>query len=155
MLRDALDAHAVPYEEVAGEAAFYGPKIDLQVQDPQGREETLSTVQVDFHLPAQFDLSFRHGDQSERPVMIHRSIVSTMERMVAHLLEVHDGALPPWLAPTQVVVVPVVDDAGGHARRVQRQLLRDAMYASSSTTATRLSRPVSGTPNAAASLTSR
>jgi threonyl-tRNA synthetase len=122
MLRDSLDALGLDYEEAPGEAAFYGPKIDLQVEDPQGREETLSTVQVDFHLPAQFDLSFRRGEHSERPVMIHRSIVSTMERMVAHLLEVHRGALPVWLAPTQVVVVPIVDDAMDHARLVQQRL---------------------------------
>jgi threonyl-tRNA synthetase len=122
MLRASLDAHGLPYEEASGEGAFYGPKIDLQVRDPQGREETLSTVQVDFHLPAQFDLSFRRGEQAERPVLIHRSIVSTMERMVAHLLEVHHGALPPWLAPTQVVVLPIVDDALDHARDVQRRL---------------------------------
>jgi threonyl-tRNA synthetase len=122
MLRDSLDAHGLPYDEATGEAAFYGPKIDLQVEDPQGREETLSTVQVDFHLPAQFDLSFRRGDQLERPVLIHRSIVSTMERMVAHVLEVHDGALPVWLAPVQVVVVPIVDGARDHARDVQRRL---------------------------------
>jgi threonyl-tRNA synthetase len=122
MLRESLDAHGAPYEEVAGEAAFYGPKIDLQVEDPKGREETLSTVQVDFHLPGRFDLSFRRGEHSERPVMIHRSIVSTMERMVAHVLEVHDGALPPWLAPAQVVVLPIVDDALDHARTVRARL---------------------------------
>ncbi len=122
MLRESLDAHGLSYEEAEGEAAFYGPKIDLQVQDPHGREETLSTVQVDFHLPGQFDLSFRRGEQLEQPVLIHRSIVSTMERMVAHLLEVHDGALPLWLAPTQVVIIPIVDDARDHARRVQKRL---------------------------------
>jgi threonyl-tRNA synthetase len=124
VLRESLDGLGVDYEEAAGEAAFYGPKIDLQVEDPQGREETLSTIQVDFHLPDRFDLSFRRGDVKERPVMIHRSIVSTMERMVAHVLEVHAGALPPWLAPTQVVVVPIVDDAIDHARSI-RQRLRD------------------------------
>jgi threonyl-tRNA synthetase len=122
MLRASLDAHDLAYEEAPGEAAFYGPKIDLQVRDPQGREETLSTVQVDYHLPDQFDLSFRRGDRTERPVLIHRSIVSTMERMVAHVLEVHDGALPPWLAPTQVVVLPIVDDALDHARAVKQRL---------------------------------
>jgi threonyl-tRNA synthetase len=122
MLRESLDAHGLPYDEASGEAAFYGPKIDLQVEDPQGREETLSTVQVDFHLPVSFDLSFRRGERSERPVLIHRSIVSTMERMVAHVLEVHDGAMPPWLAPTQVVIVPVVDDALHHARSVRQRL---------------------------------
>jgi threonyl-tRNA synthetase len=124
MLRRSLDDHGVAYDEASDEAAFYGPKIDLQVTDPQGREETLSTVQVDFYLPGRFDLSFRRGEQSERPVMIHRSIVSTMERMVAHLLEVHRGALPPWLAPTQVVVVPVAEDASSHGRAV-RQCLHD------------------------------
>ena len=123
MLRASLDAHGLAYEEAEGEAAFYGPKIDLQVNDPQGREETLSTIQVDFHTPGRFDLSFRRGDALEQPVLIHRSIVSTMERMVAHLLEVHNGALPPWLAPTQVVVIPIVDDAGEHARAVRQRLL--------------------------------
>jgi threonyl-tRNA synthetase len=121
-LRRSLDDHGVAYDEAADEAAFYGPKIDLQVTDPQGREETLSTVQVDFYLPGRFDLSFRRGEQSERPVMIHRSIVSTMERMVAHVLEVHRGALPAWLAPTQVVVLPVTDDALDHARTVRQRL---------------------------------
>jgi threonyl-tRNA synthetase len=122
MLRASLDAHGLEYEEAPSEAAFYGPKIDLQVRDPQGREETLSTVQVDYHLPKQFDLSYRRGERTERPVLIHRSIVSTMERMVAHVLEVHDGALPPWLAPVQVAVLPIVDDALDHARAVQRRL---------------------------------
>jgi len=122
MLRASLESNGLDYVEAAGEAAFYGPKIDFQVTDPQGREETLSTVQIDFHLPAQFDLSFRRGEQRERPVLIHRSIVSTMERMVAHVLEVHGGALPIWLAPTQVVVIPVVDDAFDHADEVLRGL---------------------------------
>jgi len=122
MLRESLEAHGLLYEEAEGEAAFYGPKIDLQVRDPQGREETLSTVQVDFLLPERFDLSFRRGEQVERPVLIHRSIVSTMERMVAHLLEVHNGALPVWLAPTQVAIIPVVDDARPFARALQQQL---------------------------------
>ena len=122
MLGDALDQSGTPYEEEPGEAAFYGPKIDLQVRDPQGREETLSTVQVDFHLPGRFDLEFISGDRRERPVMIHRSIVSTMERMVAHLLEVHAGALPVWLAPVQCVVLPVVDDAVAYAAQVRDQV---------------------------------
>jgi threonyl-tRNA synthetase len=122
MLRRSLDDEGVAYDEASDEAAFYGPKIDLQVTDPQGREETLSTVQVDFCLPGRFDLSFRRGERSERPVMIHRSIVSTMERMVAHVLEAHGGALPPWLAPTQVVVVPVAEDALDHARTVRQRL---------------------------------
>ena len=122
VLRAVLDDLALDYAEAPGEAAFYGPKIDLQVTDPQGREETLSTVQVDFHLPSRFDLGAYDGEQRVPPVMIHRSIVSTMERMVAHLLEVHDGALPVWLAPTQVKILPVVDDAFAHARDIRDRL---------------------------------
>ena len=122
VLRQALDDLGADYTEAEGEAAFYGPKIDLQVRDPRGREETLSTVQVDFHLPERFGLSYQDGPVSARPVMIHRSIVSTMERMVAHLLEVHDGAFPVWLAPTQVVIVPVVTDAVGYGRRLREAL---------------------------------
>jgi threonyl-tRNA synthetase len=129
MIRAALDKLGAGYTEAEGEAAFYGPKIDLQVSDPQAREETLSTIQVDLHLPARFGLRFRRGDVGEQPVMIHRSIVSTMERMVAHLLEVHDGALPVWLAPTQVVVLPVSAQARTHALRVRDALARLAVRA--------------------------
>ena len=129
MIRAALDKLGVDYVEAEGEAAFYGPKIDLQVSDPQAREETLSTIQVDLHLPARFALRFRRGDADEQPVMIHRSIVSTMERMVAHVLEVHDGALPVWLAPTQVVVLPVTAQAWAHALHVRDALARSAVRA--------------------------
>ena len=121
MLRGALEGMGLAFEEAEGEAAFYGPKIDLQVRDPDGREETLSTVQVDLHLPAQFGLSYRRGPDAEMPVMVHRSIVATMERMVAHLLEVHDGALPVWLSPVQVVVLPAVREAIEHAWLVRDQ----------------------------------
>jgi threonyl-tRNA synthetase len=127
MIRSALGGLGFDYREAEGEAAFYGPKIDLQITDPQGREETLSTVQVDFHLPTQFGLRFRRGAIEERPVMVHRSIVSTMERMVAHLLEVHGGALPLWLAPTQVVVLPVAPDSAGHAAEVRDALRRSGI----------------------------
>lgn len=124
MLSAALRQLDLPFEAVPGEAAFYGPKIDLQIRDPRGREETLATVQVDFHLPACFDLSFVRGTGRERPVMVHRSIVATMERMVAHLLEVHDGALPVWLSPTQATIIPVHDDAVEPGRRLADRLRR-------------------------------
>jgi threonyl-tRNA synthetase len=122
VLRSALRTLGAEFSEAPGEGAFYGPKIDLQVEDPLGREETLSTVQVDFHLPARFDLAAFHGDARVRPVMVHRSIVSTMERMVAHLLEVHDGALPVWLSPCQVRILPVVDVAAEWAASVLGRL---------------------------------
>lgn len=108
MLRAALDRVGLDYEEAPGEAAFYGPKLDLQVCDPAGREETLSTVQVDLVLPRRLGLSYVGADgEPHVPVMVHRSVISTMERVVAHLIEVHDGAFPPWLAPVQVIVLPV------------------------------------------------
>jgi len=129
MIRSTLAGLGLEYEEAEGEAAFYGPKIDLQVTDPQGREETLSTIQVDSHLPSRFDLSFQRGPVREQPVMVHRSIVSTMERMVAHLLEVHDGALPVWLAPTQAVILPVSDEALSYAAHLHDSLRRSGLRA--------------------------
>jgi len=107
------------YEDAAGEAAFYGPKIDIQVVDPAGREETLSTVQLDFNQPERFDLCYTGPDGGRhRPVMIHRGVLSGMERLVAHLIERCDGAFPPWLAPVQVVVLPVAGPQAGPARAV-------------------------------------
>jgi threonyl-tRNA synthetase len=130
ILRDLLQQLDLDFQEAPGEAAFYGPKIDLQVVDGRGREQTLSTIQVDFHLPRQFDLSARDGTGSVRPVMIHRSIVATMERLVAHLLDVHQGALPPWLAPCQVRILPVVDDVVGAAVAVRDLLVRAGLRVS-------------------------
>ena len=112
-LADALGQAGLGYEDAPGEAAFYGPKIDIQVADPAGREETLSTIQVDFNLPERFDLCFTGSDgRPHRPVMIHRGLLSSMERLVAHLIEYYGGAFPPWLSPVQVTVVPV---GGRHA----------------------------------------
>lgn len=99
-LAEVLDQRGLRYESAAGEGAFYGPKIDVQILDPAGRESTLSTVQLDFYQPRQFGLSYVAADQSlQRPVMIHRSIVGSLERLVAHLTEVHAGAFPAWMAP--------------------------------------------------------
>ncbi|MFV2085238.1 threonine--tRNA ligase [Micromonospora sp. LOL_021] len=111
LLRQALDAADVRYGVVAGEAAFYGPKIDVQIVDPAGRESTLSTIQVDFLQPARFDLSYidERGERV-RPVMVHRSLVGSMERLFAHLIEVHAGAFPAWYAPVQLCVLPVATD---------------------------------------------
>jgi threonyl-tRNA synthetase len=129
LVRSTLVRLGLEYVEAEGEAAFYGPKIDLQVVDPQGREETLSTIQLDFVLPERFDLSFRRGTGQERPVMVHRSIVSTMERMVAYLLEVHNGALPVWLAPEQVTVLPATSGALAYARQVRQVLASSGLRA--------------------------
>ncbi|WP_346165825.1 threonine--tRNA ligase [Streptomyces javensis] len=108
LLTEVLDRSGLPYEAVEGEAAFYGPKIDVQVADGVGRESTLSTVQVDFHQPERFDLRYIGPDGARhRPVMVHRSIIGSVERAVAHLIEQHGGAFPAWLAPTQLVVLPI------------------------------------------------
>lgn len=108
MLKDAVDEMGLEYYEAEGEAAFYGPKLDVQVKTAIGKEETLSTVQLDFLLPERFDLTYIGEDgEKHRPVVIHRGVVSTMERFVAYLLEEYKGAFPTWLAPTQVKVIPV------------------------------------------------
>ncbi|MFD0656239.1 aminoacyl--tRNA ligase-related protein [Thermocatellispora tengchongensis] len=111
LLREVLDAADVPYEAAEGEAAFYGPKIDVQIADAAGRESTLSTVQIDFHQPEQFDLSYIGADgERHRPVMVHRSIIGSVERAVAHLIEMYGGAFPAWFAPVQLAALPVRDD---------------------------------------------
>ncbi|MFE5328841.1 threonine--tRNA ligase [Embleya sp. NPDC056575] len=122
LLRDVLDRSGLPYEAAEGEAAFYGPKIDIQVTDAAGRESTLSTVQVDFHQPERFDLNYIGADGARhRPVMIHRSIIGSVERAVAHLIEQHGGAFPAWLAPTQVVVLPITEAEWPGAEAVARR----------------------------------
>ncbi|RKE17833.1 threonyl-tRNA synthetase [Streptomyces sp. TLI_171] len=114
-----LEELGVEYEEGAGEAAFYGPKIDVQVADSAGRESTLSTVQVDFHQPEQFDLHYIGPDGARhRPVMVHRSIVGSVERAVAHLIELHGGAFPAWLAPVQLAVLPLGEEQADAAREL-------------------------------------
>jgi len=123
MLREAMDSLGLPYREARGEAAFYGPKLDIQLADVMGHEETYSTVQVDFHLPSQFGLTYVGADgERHRPVMIHRAIISTMERMVSYLIELYGGAFPMWLAPVQAAVLPITDRNIEYARQVQRQL---------------------------------
>ena len=108
VLRDVLDRAGVAYQEEAGEAAFYGPKIDVQVTDSAEREASLSTVQVDFYQPERFGLEYVGADgDRHRPVMLHRSVIGSLERAVAHLIDTHGGAFPPWLAPIQLVALPV------------------------------------------------
>ncbi len=110
ILAEVLAAAGLAYEAEQGEAAFYGPKIDVQVTDSAEREASLSTVQVDFYQPERFALEYTGPDgRKHRPVMVHRSIVGSMERAVAHLVDVHGGAFPPWLAPVQLAVLPVTD----------------------------------------------
>ena len=124
MLKEASDELGLTYEEAIGEAAFYGPKLDVQVKTAMGKEETLSTAQLDFLLPERFDLTYIGQDgEQHRPVVIHRGVVSTMERFVAFLTEETKGAFPTWLAPMQIEIIPVnVDLHYDYARLLQDEL---------------------------------
>jgi threonyl-tRNA synthetase len=123
MVRRAMQDGGVPYVEVADEAAFYGPKIDVQVWSATGREFSLATNQVDFAQPARFNLTFinREG-QEEMPLVIHRAPLSTHERMIGFLIEHYAGAFPVWLAPVQAVVIPIADRHNAYAETVAGQL---------------------------------
>ncbi len=123
MLRKALNDLGLSYTETEGEAAFYGPKLDVQVKTALGKEETLSTVQLDFHLPERFLLEYIGEDgKPHRPVVIHRGIVSTMERMVAFLIETYKGAFPLWLAPIQARLLTVTEGQKAYADKVADHL---------------------------------
>ncbi|MDM5228909.1 threonine--tRNA ligase [Cytobacillus sp. NJ13] len=131
MLKEAMDEIGLDYFEAEGEAAFYGPKLDVQVKTALGKDETLSTVQLDFLLPERFDLTYVAEDgKPHRPVVIHRGVVSTMERFVAFLIEEYKGAFPTWLAPVQVQVIPVSPDIHfDYAKQVQEQLQAEGFRA--------------------------
>ncbi|SCL27437.1 threonyl-tRNA synthetase [Micromonospora nigra] len=120
LLRAALAG--LDYAEAPGEAAFYGPKIDIQIRDAAGRESTISTLQLDFDKPERFDLSYTGPDGARRrPVMVHRSLVGSMERLFAYLIEVHEGAFPAWYAPVHLRVLPVDDGQSGAAADLVRR----------------------------------
>ncbi|WP_203628090.1 threonine--tRNA ligase [Lacticaseibacillus mingshuiensis] len=126
MLKAAMDDLGLDYYEAEGEAAFYGPKLDIQTKTALGNDETMSTIQLDFMLPERFGLTYVGADgQEHRPVMIHRGIVGTMERFIAYLTEIYKGAFPTWLAPTQVVIVPVNLDAHmAYAKQLKEEMLK-------------------------------
>ncbi|MFL8937558.1 threonine--tRNA ligase [Rossellomorea oryzaecorticis] len=129
MIKEAMDELDLDYFEAEGEAAFYGPKLDVQVKTALGKEETLSTVQLDFLLPERFDLSYVGEDgKQHRPVVIHRGVVSTMERFVAFLIEEYKGAFPTWLAPVQVQLIPVSPDVHfDYAKEVKEKLQAEGL----------------------------
>jgi threonyl-tRNA synthetase len=125
ILRETLQQLELPFYEAPGEAAFYGPKLDIQIRDVLGREETMSTIQLDFHLPNQFDLSYIGEDGAQhRPVILHRGVIGATERMMAYLIELYAGAFPTWLAPVQVAVIPIADRHADYAHDVGTRLKR-------------------------------
>lgn len=122
-IKEALGELRLDYKEAIGEAAFYGPKLDVQIPNLIGRDETVSTVQVDFHLPEKFNLSYIGEDGKKHSVvMIHRAVVSTLERIVAFLAEQYQGAFPVWLSPIQAVVIPITDRNKEYAQKITQQL---------------------------------
>jgi threonyl-tRNA synthetase len=130
ILQDFLDQAKIPYVIGKGEAAFYGPKIDIQFQNLMGREETVSTIQLDFLSPINFDLTYTDEEgREDRPVIIHRAPLSTHERFMSFLIEYYGGAFPTWLAPIQVMVIPVGESARDYALRVQSELFAKGVRA--------------------------
>lgn len=122
-LVNALNRRAIPYERIEGEAAFYGPKIDIKVEDSIGRLWQLSTVQFDFNLPERFELEFIGDDgQKHRPVMVHRALFGSVERFFGVLIEHYAGAFPFWLAPVQIAVLPITDRINDYADEIATEL---------------------------------
>ena len=122
-LTSAIESKGLDYEAVAGEGAFYGPKIDFFMQDALRRQWQLSTVQLDYSLPERFGLEYvTEDDRRERPVLIHRALLGSLERFIAILLEHTGGALPVWLSPVQAVVIPIADRHADYAREVESRL---------------------------------
>lgn len=130
MLREVAEEAGLPFFEAEGEAAFYGPKLDVQIRTALGKEETLSTVQIDFLLPERFELEYVGDDGNKhRPVVLHRGILGTMERFVAFLLENFAGSLPLWLSPQQVKIIPVSSAFDDYAKEVEAKLLKSGIRA--------------------------
>jgi threonyl-tRNA synthetase len=124
-LRAALRAAGVQWEELPGEGAFYGPKIEYHLKDSIGRSWQVGTMQYDPMMPERLDASFiEEHSQRQRPIMLHRAIVGSMERFIGILIEHHAGAMPLWLAPVQAVIAPIVSDADAYAKNVAQQMTR-------------------------------
>ena len=122
-LREVLNELGIEYTEEIGEAAFYGPKLDVNVKPAVGNEYTLSTCQLDFCLPAKFDLTYTDSDGTDKtPVVLHRAILGSLDRFMAYLIEETMGAFPAWLAPVQAKVLPVTDRAAAYADQIAGML---------------------------------
>lgn len=122
-MKNILDHIGIPYKEAEGEAAFYGPKLDIQFKNVHGKEDTIITVQIDFSLPDRFDMTYIDKDGAKkRPYVIHRTSIGCYERTLAMLIEKYAGAFPAWLSPVQVKVLPIVDKHHEYALKVQKLL---------------------------------
>ena len=122
----ALDKTGVEYYEAIGEAAFYGPKLDVQAIDSLGREESVSTIQIDFNLPEKFNLTYVNSKgEKKQPFVIHRALIGSFERFFALLIEFYAGNFPLWLAPEQIWVLPISSQHNKYAKEVQKQLIKN------------------------------
>ena len=122
-MRTILDDLGIDYYEADGEAAFYGPKLDIQIKNVYGKEDTLITIQIDFQLAERYGMVYTDSDgQKKYPVVIHRTSIGCYERTLALLIEKYAGALPTWLSPTQVKVLPITDRAAERCLEVQKYL---------------------------------
>jgi len=125
-LQQAIENHGLPYSTKVGDAAFYGPKIDIDVADAIGRSWQLSTIQVDFNLPERFNLRYiNSAGERKRPVMIHRALMGSIERFFGVLIEHYAGAFPSWLAPVQVSVLPVAEEHEFYAKEIIEKLIKE------------------------------
>jgi len=127
-MRNILDHIGLNYVEVEGEAAFYGPKLDIQFKNVHGKEDTIITVQVDFALAERFEMTYVDKDgQKKHPIVIHRTSIGCYERTLAMLIEKYAGAFPTWLAPVQAKILPISEKYHDYAREVMAELQRNGM----------------------------
>jgi len=123
LMAEILDELKIDYKKVEGEAAFYGPKMDLMIKDSLGKEWQLSTIQVDFNLPERFDLSYiDENNQKIRPIMLHRATFGSYERFLAMIIEHFQGAFPLWLSPVQIELLPITEEVNEYANEVNKKL---------------------------------
>jgi threonyl-tRNA synthetase len=128
ILRKVLTDAGIEFEEAEGEAAFYGPKLDIQAVNVFGKEDTISTIQVDFNLPDRFDLSYIDSNGTkQRPYVIHRALIGSFERFFAFMIEYYRGLFPLWLAPEQVRILPIADAHKEYAEEVKELYQREGI----------------------------
>jgi threonyl-tRNA synthetase len=133
-LASALKERGISYERIEGEAAFYGPKIDIKIEDAIGRIWQLGTIQLDFNLPKRFELEYTGDDNlKHQPIMIHRALFGSIERFFGVLIEHYAGAFPLWLAPVQVAVLPITDRINEYAEKVAADLRSDGFRVEANT----------------------
>ena len=147
-LVEALTRAQLPYQRIPGEAAFYGPKIDIHIRDAIGRQWQLSTIQVDFNLPERFDIDYEAASgERERPVMVHRALLGSIERFAAILIEHYGGAFPLWLAPVQAQLIPIADRHNDYCQKIAERLSAAGLRATVDARSERMNRKVANAQN--------